>query len=185
MPLLPLETFVYPDGLLADPLLPPSHGRWWVLHTRPRAEKALARRFAKRGLPFYLPLHQRALRHAGRVRQSHLPLFPGYLFLFGDGDACHAAIVTNQVARVIAVEDQALLHADLARIQQLLEAGGTVIPEDRLLPGKPVEIASGPLAGLRGKVLRRGRKRLIFVEVHFLQRGASIEVEDWMLQPIE
>lgn len=184
MPLLPLEPFLYPDGLFAEPVLPPDQGRWWVLHTRPRAEKVLARRCLDRGLPFFLPLHRRAFRCGGRFRESFLPLFPGYLFLLGSDEARHAALTTNQVARVLPVDDQARLHADLSRIHQLLDSGAAVTPEERLLPGAPVEIINGPLAGLRGKVIRRGRHHVVFVAVNFLQRGASVEVEDWMLQPI-
>jgi transcriptional antiterminator RfaH len=47
-----------------------------------------------------------------------------------------------------------------------------------------VEITSGPLAGLGGKVLKRGKKPKIFVEVEFLQRGVSAELEEWMLSPV-
>ena len=65
MPLLPLEPFVFPDDLLAGP---PGEdpGRWWVLHTKPRAEKSLARRFVDRGTSFFLPLHEKQLRRSGR-----------------------------------------------------------------------------------------------------------------------
>ena len=49
MPLLELETFIQPDGLLTTPILDSDLGSWWVLHTRPRAEKTLARRFTDRG----------------------------------------------------------------------------------------------------------------------------------------
>src|SRR5688572_17709596 len=44
MPLLALEPSIYPESLLAEPIAPATtQERWWVLHTRPRAEKALAR----------------------------------------------------------------------------------------------------------------------------------------------
>jgi hypothetical protein len=42
MPLLPLEPYLYPVDLLAQADF--EEGLWWVVHTRPRAEKALARR---------------------------------------------------------------------------------------------------------------------------------------------
>ena len=87
MPLLPAEPFVFPDDLLSSPAAADTAAGacWWVLHTRPRAEKTLARKCLRRRLPFFLPLHKRQWRNRGRLFCSHTPLFPGYVFLHGDG----------------------------------------------------------------------------------------------------
>jgi transcriptional antiterminator RfaH len=184
MPLLPLEPFVAPPTLFADDLPETAGpGRWWVLHTRPRAEKGLARQCLRRDLAFFLPLHKRQWRSRGRLFCSHVPLFPGYLFLYGDGAGRLAALETNLVARCLPVEDQARLHADLARVHRLIVAEAPLTPEERLEPGDLVDIVAGPLAGLQGKVLRRGKQLKLLVEVQFLQRGVSAEIESWMLQP--
>src|SRR4029077_1000718 len=101
MPLLTLEPFVSPDDLFSATAGPPAEGRWWVLHTRPRAEKRLARELLRHCRSFFLPLHTRTWRSRGSTLSSHLPLFPGYVFLHGEGDARWTALETNQVARVI------------------------------------------------------------------------------------
>ena len=186
MPLLPLEPFLFPEDLLENPEPDACDAAcWWVLHTRPRAEKSLARRFLGREVPFFLPLYKRQWRSRGRLLCSHMPLFPGYLFLWGDGQARMAALETNLVVRCIPVEDQRQLRADLARVYHLIAAGEPLTPEDRLAAGARVEIISGPLAGLEGKVIRRGRQLKFFVEVQLLQRGVSVEVESWMIQPLD
>lgn len=186
MPLLPLEPFLYPEDLLSQTTTaaadPP---RWWVLHTRPRTEKCLARRFLARNLAFFLPLYQRQWRSRGRLLSSYVPLFPGYIFLHGDYQTRLAALETNRVARCLPVEDQDRLHAELARVYHLMAAGEPLAPEDRLQPGARVEIIHGPLAGLEGKVLRRGKQLRFFVEVQLLQRGVSVEIENWMIQPLD
>jgi transcription antitermination factor NusG len=182
MPLLPLETFLYPDGLLDQPASMPATARWWVLHTRPRAEKALARKLWRRRTAFFVPLRQKQWRRKGRAFSSHVPLFPGYLFLKADSAEAFRALETDLVARVLAVPDQDQLQADLERVHRLLSSGGAVVPESRLRPGTLVEITSGPLAGLEGRVVR-GKQLKFIVEVQFLRRGVSIEVESWMIEP--
>jgi transcription antitermination factor NusG len=185
MPLLPLEPFVHPDDLLENPnYLGENQSRWWVLHTRPRTEKALARRLLKRGNSFYLPLYQRQWRSRSRAFRSYVPLFPGYIMLQGDNQARLQALETNLVVRVLPVEGQEQLQADLTRIYRMIAAGVSLEPEEQLLPGTPVEIISGPLTGFSGKVLRRGKQLKFFVEVQFLQRGVSVEIESWMIQPV-
>jgi transcription antitermination factor NusG len=186
MPLLPLEPFVYPENLLTEDVLSTEADvRWWVLQTRPRAEKQIARRFLRRSVPFFLPLYQKQWRKSGRLFTSHMPLFPGYLFLHGDFQARLVALETNLVARTIPVDDQAQFRNDLARVHHLMTTGASLSPEERLVAGTRVEILRGPFVGLEGKVLRRGKKLKLFVEVQLLQRGVSVEIESWMVQRLD
>jgi transcriptional antiterminator RfaH len=184
MPLLPLETFVFPEDLLTSPPPPEPEEKWWVLHTRPRAEKSLARKFLNGRLSFYLPLYERRWRSRGRALSSFMPLFPGYVFLFGAAEARLAALATNLIVNVLPVSDQGRLRGDLVRVNHLLTAGSGVSPELGLMPGTPVMVVAGPLAGIEGKVLDLGKGLRFFIEVQFLQRGVSVEIDPWMVSPL-
>src|SRR5262245_4742909 len=163
MPLLPLEPYLFPADLFEQPARAPDDPeRWWVLHSRPRAEKTLARQLLARSLPFFLPLYHRQWVSRGRRQSSYLPLFTSYVFLRGDDATRVTALTTNLVAYVLPVADQTRLYADLTRVHRLMQSGSPLAPEDRLEPGTRVEITAGPLAGLEGKILRRGKK------LHFL-----------------
>lgn len=185
MPFLPPEPFLYPEHLLAGAEQTESTpARWWVLHTRPRAEKALARTFLKLEQSFFLPVYKHQRQRKGRLFCSYLPLFPGYLFLYGDHETRGQALATNLVARCIPVEFQNELHADLARVHQLITTGAPLAPEERLRPGAKVEITDGPLVGLEGTFLRRGKQSRLLVEVRLLQRGVSVELNGWNVRPL-
>jgi len=186
MPLLPSEPFAYPENLLADaePHAAAGPQCWWLLHTRPRAEKALARQLLRRSTSFFLPVYHRQWRDRGRMLQSYPPLFPGYLFLLGDADARLVALETNLVANVIPVAEQQRLQADLLRVRQLMDSGAPLTPEERLQTGTRVEIIAGMLTGLEGTVLRHGRQFHFTIEVQLLKRGVSVELESWMFRPL-
>jgi transcriptional antiterminator RfaH len=184
MPLLSLEPFLLPEDLFET--WQPQTGEadcWWVLHTRPRAEKSLARKCLPTGVSFFLPQYEHRWRSRGRMLKAHLPLFPGYFFLRGDYQARLEALKTNLVVSCLTVPDQQQLHADLTRLHRLITAGTALAPEDHLTPGAWVEITSGPLMGLTGKILRRGGGCRFVVEIQFLQRGVSAEVEGWTIRP--
>jgi transcription antitermination factor NusG len=184
MPLLDLEPFVSSDDLFSSPSPSSETGAlWWVLHTRPRAEKALARKLYESGHDFFLPLHKNRWYANGRWRTSYLPLFPGYLFVQGDGGIRDFVLATNQVAHVLPVVDQAGLHTDLAAVYRAMQSGMLLVPEERLYPGAAVEIVAGPLKGLKGTILRRGKETRFVIEVRLLQRGVSVALEGWMLRP--
>ncbi len=186
MPLLPKEACIFPDDLLdgsGQPL--ESDSRWWVVHTRARAEKALARKALAQGLHYFLPLCERQWLSNGRRFCSHVPLFTSYIFLHGDADARRQVLETNLVACCLPVPDQEQLQTDLLRVYHLMTSGARLTPEVRLEPGTRVEIVGGPLTGIEGTVLRQGKHPKVYVEVHFLRQGVSVEVENWMIRPME
>jgi transcriptional antiterminator RfaH len=184
MPLLPLEPFLFPDDLLRRAsACSDANEQWWVLHTRPRAEKALTRKLLRQNVAFFLPLWKRQWRNRARLFCSYAPLFPGYVFVHGNSQTVFQTLTTNLVARFLVVPDQRQLNADLERVYCLIAANTPLTPEDELQPGTPVEITAGPLAGLEGKVVRRGKHLKFIVEVQFLQRGVSVEIDSWMIQP--
>ena len=76
------------------------------------------------------------------------------------------------------------MTVELRQIRSLLAGGAPVTPEDRLEPGVAVRVRTGPFRGLEGTLLRRGKADVLVIAVNFLQRGASIEVRDFEVEPI-
>jgi len=184
MPILQAEPQVYPECLFEQARERSSDRNWWVLHTRPRQEKSVARQLHAGSMPFYLPLISRRLHMRQRVFTSYLPVFGGYVFLLAEPDERLMALATKRIVRSIPVADQDGLWHDLTQMYRLICSGAPITPEDRLSPGALVEIRSGPLAGLRGKILDKASRRRFVVEVDFIQRGASVLLDDFTLAPV-
>lgn len=184
MPILTAEPAIFPDDLFDCARAEEDTSRWWVLHTKPRQEKSLARCLYERGVPFFLPLIPNRLRIRGKVVQSYLPLFAGYVFLHGRADEHQLALSTRRVARSLQVSDQPRLWQDLQQIHRLIGSGVAIQPEDQLTPGAPVLIQTGPLAGVRGVIVKTASGNRFVVKVDFIQRGASVLLEDCVLTRI-
>jgi transcriptional antiterminator RfaH len=185
MPILAPEITIHPDDLLDTDFFAPSERRWWAVYTQSRQEKVIARRLLAREVPFYLPLVAKDNLIRGRRVRSHVPLFAGYVFLFGSDDERSAALSTNRVSGILPVADQSRLHEDLRQVRRLIAARAPLTVEDRLLPGQRVRVKGGALSGLEGVVLSRRGKARILVAVDFLQRGVSVAIEDFLLEPID
>jgi transcriptional antiterminator RfaH len=184
MPLLGQEPSLFPETLLDEAFAEQSQRRWLVAYTKPRQEKALSRELFRQQTPFYLPLVKKILYSPRRRRVSHTPLFSGYVFLFATEAERLRVLTTNRILRVIRVEDASRLVSDLRQFHQLIALDAPLTVESRLLPGDRVRVRQGPLAGVEGTVLhRRGKSRLL-VSIDFLQRGASVEIEDFLLEPV-
>jgi transcriptional antiterminator RfaH len=179
MPLLPAEPSCFPPGLLEGTAEDVRAGRaWTVLHTKPRQEKSLARRLTKGSVPFYLPTVTRRNRISNRLMTSHVPLFPGYVFLLADPAERLRCLETNCVVRTLPVPDQEGLWQDLTQVERLIASGAPIDAVDNLVPGALVEIRSGPLTGLKGKILREASGNRFVVQVDFIQRGAAVLLSD-------
>jgi transcription antitermination factor NusG len=184
MVILESEISLVPEDLFATERMATETSRWWVLHTRPRAEKTVSRLLASKQIPFFLPLYKQCKRVQRRTVTSYLPLFPGYVFLRGGDSERIVAFETNRIANCIRVEDQARMDRDLFRVHTSIKSGLPLLPEEKIHPGTPAEIVSGPLAGHQGIIVRSGKKLTFVIEVDFLQRGASIEVDSSMIRPM-
>ena len=181
----PPEQFVYPADLLtSEAFSNDGDRRWWLVYTRPRHEKAIASTLLPQRVPLYLPIVRKRLYVRRRIRCSMVPLFPGYLFIHGSDDERIAAMKTNRVSRIERIDDAFRLRNDLRRMARLIAADMPMTPEARLGTGDPVRVRSGPLRGLEGVVIRRNRRTRLLVAVDYLRQGASVEIDDFMLESI-
>lgn len=184
MPILEAEPAVHPSNLLTELAPTSTERRWWAVYTKARQEKAFARHLLTMDIPFYLPLIAKDNLIRGRRIQSFIPLFSGYVFVFGDEAERTKSLTTNRVSTILPVEDQLQLTQDLVQVSTLIESEAPLTVESRLAPGDPVRIKSGPMAGLEGSVItRRGKTRLL-VAVNMLQQGVSVEIDDFLLEPL-
>ena len=187
MPILPAEPDLYPADLWSEVESGTRAGEtWWCLHTKPRQEKAAARHLRTRAITYYLPqvVHEDRTPQ-GRKTRSVIPLFTSYLFLRGNDHDRVEALKGNRLVNVLEVADQDRLTHDLRQIHQMLSSGLAVVPEPVMPVGARVRIKSGPLTGIEGTVIRRGKRDQFVAVVRFLGRGATVDLEDWQVERVQ
>jgi transcription antitermination factor NusG len=188
MPILPAEPDCYPLDLWDDslPLASKPDAVWWCLHTKPRQEKATARDLRSNGIVYYLPqVLNESRTPQGRKIQSIVPLFAGYMFLKGDLNDRLVALRAHRLVSVIEVADQDALASDLRQIYTMLRSGLPVTPENTIPVGATVRIVTGPLTGMVGKVVRRAKRDQFVAVVHFLGRGAMVDLQEWQVEKVD
>ena len=166
-------------GAAADPR------SWFVLHTKSRQEKALARELAAVRVDCYLPLTRHARLHGGRKAVVEEPLFPGYVFLLGTTDQAYQADRTRRVANIIRVPDQRQFEWELVNIRLALDRQAPLDPYPGLVEGRRVEVTSGPFRGLQGVIEGRGRDARLILQVNVLGRAVSLEIDASQLEPLD
>lgn len=154
MPIRRKESDIFPDDLFDMPI---AEAPWEIAHLRSRQEKSVARLLLDSRNPFYLPQIQQKKKSGGRTFVSHLPLFPGYIFLRRVPGVRETLRRTNVIANLLEVPDQARLTSELLQIRTLQISGATLTPYDELAPGDAVD-AKCCRGGKRTRLLRAGRR---------------------------
>jgi transcription antitermination factor NusG len=158
--------------------------RWHVLHTKSRQEKALGLALQAMGIHHYLPLSRRVRFYGHRKAVVEEPVFPSYVFLWGTLDEAYSADRTRRVARLIPVVDQSQIEWELANIRLALARGAHLTPHPYLARGTRVEVRCGPLKGLQGYVTGSKNEDQLVLQVDAFGRGASLEIDRSLLEPI-
>lgn len=160
-------------------------GRWWVAHTRARCEKAFAWDLLRRGIGHFLPMVEQVRISGGRRRRVLAPLFPSYVFFCGDLDDRYAAMTTNRLSRTIEAHDQTRLVSELAAVERALSGKAELDPYPFAAVGRRCRIKAGPFRGLEGVVVHRNRVARLVLEIDILGRGAAMEIDAALLEPVD
>jgi|SRR5262249_5874353 len=152
--------------------------QWYAACTRPRHEKAVARRLAHKQVETYLPLYKVVYRRSRRKLEYYLPLFPGYVLAHLPLNERLKVLEDPGVLRIVSFNGRpaALPDSEIETLRRSLEIRRAE-PYPHSSPGKRMRIARGPLEGLEGTIMRRkGRLRMI-VSIDSLQRSIRVELD--------
>ncbi len=151
--------------------------RWYVAHTRPRSEKRVAEFCTDRGFNHFLPLHASVRNYPGKRLVFFKPLFPGYVFLEVFPYQAMEVRLCRHVARLLEPGDQAEFAAQLEDIRIALQSEREVRLAPNITEGRRVQIRSGPMRGLEGRVLRRQGITEVVLRLDFIGQAAAVRVE--------
>jgi len=166
-------TFANPDG------------QWHVLHTKSRQEKAVADDLAALKVDFFLPTLRQTRYYGNRKALVDLPMFPGYVFLWGTLEQAYLADRTKRIAQIIKVVDQEKLDWELTNLHLALSKSAVLEPYPHLVKGVRVEVRSGPFRGLQGIIEDKINPHRLILQVGLLGRGVSLEIDASLLDVVE
>lgn len=154
MPIIPLKD--NPPSRFPNYSILESDSTWWVAKVKSRQEKALAWALYSMQIEYYLPLYKNVIKRKdnGKKRTSLIPLFSSYLPIAIQKSDLWKVQSNNHVHSIITVQNQIKFREELNRVFIADNMDVSIIPADGFvdMPGKAIEIISGPFNGLKGIV---------------------------------
>ncbi|MGC8927082.1 MAG: transcription termination/antitermination NusG family protein [Myxococcota bacterium] len=151
---------------------------WAVIHTHSRCEKVIADFLSENNIRYYLPLYKKRRRYGRHIRESMLPLFPGYLFYDYEAISRPLLYKTHKIARIIVVEDKERLHKELENIDRALSSGELFDRADFKTPGRSVVVVEGPLKGVEGEILKKKNHTKLIIKIHILGMAVETDIDE-------
>lgn len=152
---------------------------WYAIRTRSRHEKLVNQQLTARGIDAFLPLVERRQRWADRWKQVSFPLFPGYCFARVWRQDRMAVLTVIGAVQILGFNGEAtpVPNAEIEAIRRLVTLTLPLDPHPYLTEGMRVEVVRGPLRGIRGILVRKGRHARLVVAIHLIQRAAAVELD--------
>lgn len=158
---------------------------WYAAYTCANHEKQVAEQFRHRGVEHFLPLYETVHRWKDRRVRLHLPLFPGYVFVRLPLRDCLKVLRVPRVVRLVGFGGlpAALPEQQIETLRHGLSDGFRAHPHRFLAVGRRVLVTNGPLAGMKGILLRRKGDFRVVLSVDLIMRSIAVEVDAANLAP--
>lgn len=155
--------------------------RWLALQVRSGWETRSAYALKEHGHEQFLPLYEQERQWSDRRKLVQVPLFPGYLFLRFDSRNRSPILSVPGILKFVGtgkspvpVED-----SEIEALQRTTSVAAKYGPCAFLEPGQEVEVHRGPLAGIRGTIVRFKNKLRLILSVALLKKSVYVEIDSY------
>jgi transcription antitermination factor NusG len=157
----------------------PGVHRWFALTVKPRHDKAVSHALAAKGYETLVPTYTKRNRYAARVKESELPLFPGYVFCRLDPMARLPILLTPGVIQILGAGRVPIPvdETEIASLRSAINANVPLQPSPFFQAGQRVRIAEGSLAGVEGTVMSTRQGPRLVLSITLLQRSVQLEID--------
>lgn len=159
---------------------------WYAIRTRSRHEKLVRDQLQARGIQPFLPLVGRMRQWKDRRKLVQFPLFPGYCFAHFALRERLPVLTAVGVVEILGTRGcpVPVPASEIEAVQRLVTSILPYDPHPFLRAGMEVEVIRGPLAGIRGILVRKEPRARLVIAVSIIQQAASVELDASDIRPV-
>lgn|ERR1035437_50609 len=152
---------------------------WFALRVKSRHEQLASTVLSGKVYEPFLPSYRVRRRWTDRIKETELPLFPGYVFCRMDSTDRLPVLTSTGVVGIVGIGKvpKAIEEEKIAAVRAVLRSGLLAMPWPYVHPGDGVRVDCGPLRGVQGAVESVNDRQRLVVSVTLLQRSISVELD--------
>lgn len=151
---------------------------WYAIYTNSRAEKRVYERISEIDIEAFLPMQKTLRQWSDRKKLVEKPLISSYVFVKAIPKEIFAVRKIDGVVKFIMIQGKPvpIPEVQINNLRILCGSDADVeISSDVYAKGDLVEVIVGSLMGLRGELIRVGRKRKVVIRI--IQPGMNLTVD--------
>lgn len=158
--------------------------RWFAVRVQFKREKVVNQRLTESGIQAYLPMQQVVRTYASKTKRLKVPLINGYIFVFITRRDYTPVLADPNVINFVRF-NRNLVSIPEHEIELLKRIVGEY-PEVNISPlsfsvGEEVEILSGNLTGIRGKLVKKHNRHTFVVSLESLGHELHLQLDASLL----
>jgi transcriptional antiterminator NusG len=152
---------------------------WYAVWTRSRHEQVVREQLDKKGIEAFLPTIARWSRWKDRKKKIDWPLFPGYCFARFDPAERLSVVTSPGVVNIVSFNNEIapIPDQEIEGIRVLVSSDLQYDPCPLIREGMMVQVVSGPLKGVVGRLVRKGAHARLILAVDLIGQAVSVEVD--------
>jgi transcriptional antiterminator NusG len=152
---------------------------WFAIWTRSRHEKMVRDQLAQKDVEVFLPTITKWSRWKDRKKAIDWPLFPGYCFARFNGSERLPVLKVEGVVTIVGTDGvpSPIPAIEIESVRRLIESELSFDPCPLIKEGMMVEVKSGPLKGVVGRLIRKGAHARLVLSVDLIGQAVSVEVD--------
>lgn len=162
--------------------------RWFAVYTKYKCEKYVADALTKKQIEAYVPIMTKTKRYSKKIKHYSIPLINCYVFVCIKKEEYLKTLETEYVMKFLRN------GKDLLAIPEIeIDTLKRVVGEDleikesihtELILGEDVEVVSGQLTGMRGKIVSKEGKRSFVIDLETIGYQLRIKIDFNLLRPL-
>ncbi len=153
---------------------------WYAVYVKSRAEKKTQQDLELKDIETFLPLQRKLRQWSDRKKWVEIPLIPGYLFVRICRLEYDKVLQSNNIVNFVRFEGTAAVipenQIDYLKLMLKQTLHEIEITQEKLEPGQMVDVISGTLIGLHGKLIRINSKNKVAIELEHLGYSVLVEI---------
>jgi transcription antitermination factor NusG len=158
--------------------------QWFAIYTMYKSEKQVVEHLTKKNILAYIPLMNRTRKYGRKIKHYNVPLINCYVFVMIKKSEYVKVLETEHVLKFIkqGKEMVAIPQEEINVLKRIEGFDGEILPNsDEFEIGEEVQIKSGSLAGLKGKLVSRHGSKTFIVEIASIGVTLNMNVDVSML----
>jgi transcriptional antiterminator RfaH len=161
--------------------------KWYAIYTKPRAEKLVNQRLLEEGVETFLPMQKTYRKWSDRKKLVEKPLLPSYLFVRTKTKNFHHVHRVQGIVKFVSFEGKpvSIPQKQIDNLRLLVNSDAKIeVSSENFAKGDNVEVISGSLVGLRGELIKIGKKNRVVIRIDRLDQNLLVKIPVAFLRKI-